>query len=91
MLRWELLDGASLDVAVRYLRDRGYSVYLVADPGETALFRQQFNGMTEARALDRATPVVIPGEVRVYPLGGTAEPPQYAAVAAATRHPRARD
>jgi hypothetical protein len=91
VLRWELLAPSSLDGAVGYLRQRGHDVYLVADPGEVEAFGRHFDGMREAALLDTTRPIVIPGEVRVYPLGGTDEPPQYAAVSAALRRRLARD
>jgi hypothetical protein len=74
VLRWEVLEPQSLDTAVKYLRDRGYNVYLVADAFEEDAFKTRFADERTVSELVRLVPVQI-GVVRVYPLGGTGELP----------------
>ena len=53
VLRWELVEPSSLDIAVAHIRKRGYDVYLVGDTGELDAFRTQFAKTRVVRELDR--------------------------------------
>ena len=53
VLRWELVDPASLDTAIAYLRARGHDVYLVADNGDVAGFKERFANTRAVRDLTR--------------------------------------
>jgi hypothetical protein len=69
VLRWELVDPASLDTAIAHIRTRGHDVYFVGDPKEEIDFKKRFANSETARELDRAKPTVIAG-TKVFALGG---------------------
>jgi hypothetical protein len=64
-LRWDLLDRASLDRALRSMRDAGYDPFLVVDTGEDETFRQRFGG-TSRRAIENLAPLATIGNTTVY-------------------------
>jgi hypothetical protein len=64
-LRWDLLDGRSLDRAVRSLRVAGYEPFLVVDTGEDEEFRQRFSESGQ-RAVAALAPVATIGNTTVY-------------------------
>jgi hypothetical protein len=64
-LRWDLLDGGSLDRAVRSLRVAGYEPFLVVDTGEDEEFRQRFTESGQ-RAVAALAPVATIGNTTVY-------------------------
>jgi hypothetical protein len=64
-LRWDLLDRASLDRALRSLRAAGYDPFLVVDTGEDETFRQRFGGAS-ARAIENLAPLATIGNTTVY-------------------------
>jgi hypothetical protein len=70
ILRWELVDAASFDTAVDYLRARGHEVYLVADDGDVVEFRSRLGNTRAARALDHEKPVDL-GGVRIFAVAGS--------------------
>ena len=55
-LRWDLLDPAWLDRALRSMRAAGYDPFLVVDTGEDEEFRQRFSG-TGQRAVEDLAPL----------------------------------
>jgi hypothetical protein len=67
VLRWELVDAASMDAAVAHIRKRGHDVYFVGDRQEEFDFKKRFATSETARELERAALVVI-GGTRVYTL-----------------------
>ena len=73
-LRFETLDGDSLDEAVRWLTSRGVRSYLLLEEWEIAMFRERFAGQATLARLE--TPLVIyKGErypATLYDLTGTA-------------------
>lgn len=75
VLRWDFLDPAYIDGAIGYLRGRGFNVYLFIEPHEVDAFHRRFTGQAVLEAVDHTDPVELPGNVRVYPLGGTERPP----------------
>ena len=64
-LRWDLLDGGSLDRAVRSLRVAGYEPFLVVDTGEDEEFRQRFSESGQ-RAVAALAPLATIGNTTVY-------------------------
>jgi len=64
-LRWDLLDGGSLDRAVRSLRVAGYEPFLVVDTGEDEEFRQRFSESGQ-RAVAALAPLATIGNTMVY-------------------------
>jgi Dolichyl-phosphate-mannose-protein mannosyltransferase len=64
-LRWDLLDRASLDRAIRSMRAAGYHPFLVVDTGEDEAFRQRF-GETGQHAVEALTPLATIGNTTVY-------------------------
>ena len=73
-LRWEALSPGALDRTVPYLRDKGYSVYLVVDRGEISGFMETFARTHTVGELHDTPPIDVIGAL-VYPLGGTDLPP----------------
>src|SRR5437660_1376888 len=73
-LRWEALSPGALDRTVPYLRDKGYSVYLVVDRGEISGFMETFAQTHTIGELHDTPPIDVIGAL-VYPLGGTDLPP----------------
>ena len=64
-LRWDLLDRASLDRALRSMRDAGYDPFLVVDAGEDRAFRRRFSG-TGQRGVEALAPLATIGNTTVY-------------------------
>jgi Dolichyl-phosphate-mannose-protein mannosyltransferase len=64
-LRWDLLDQASLDRALRSMRAAGYHPFLVVDTGEDEAFRQRFRE-TGQHSVDALTPLATIGSTTVY-------------------------
>ena len=74
VLRWELVDPASLDTAIAHIRKRGHDVYFVGDPHEVSDFKERFANSTAVRELDRGKPVIL-GGTQVFALSGSQSPP----------------
>ena len=74
VLRWELVDPSSLDMAIAHIRRHGHGVYLVVDRQDMADFTQRFANSQVIRELDRGVPVVLNG-TRIFAVGGTPPPP----------------
>jgi hypothetical protein len=70
IVRWEVLDPESLDVAIAYLRGRNLAVYAVLDRGEVEAFKRYFAGQRTAETLDQARWADLDG-VLVYRLSAT--------------------
>jgi hypothetical protein len=64
-LRWDLLDPASLDRAVRELRDAGHDPFLIVDAGEEADFRNRFAPAGQ-NSIDRLMLIATIHRTRVY-------------------------
>jgi hypothetical protein len=62
-LRWDMLDRASLDRAIRSIRDAGYDPFLVVDAGEDEAFLRRFSGQHGVAAL---APLATIGNTTVY-------------------------
>jgi hypothetical protein len=67
VLRFEALDGASLDRAVEYFAGLGRATYFVGDLFEVDMLREQFRGSTSLDALESG-PLADLGGAVVYPL-----------------------
>jgi hypothetical protein len=70
ILRWDLIDPASFDTAVDYIRARGHDVYAVVDDVEESDFARRLSSTRAVRELDREPPVDL-GGVRVFAIGGS--------------------
>ena len=68
VLRWDLMDAASIDAALQYLSDRGYHLYWVGDPVERAIATSRFPGTHFRMRLD-STPLQTVADVQVLDLG----------------------
>jgi hypothetical protein len=75
VLRWELVDPASFDTAVEYLRARGHDVYLVADDGDFVEFKTRMANTRAVRDLDREVPVDL-GGTRIFAMAGSRQLPR---------------
>jgi len=75
VLRWDLFDPAYIDSAIEYLRGRRYNLYLFIDEHEMDQFRRRFHARRILDEIDRGVRIDLPGDVHVYPLGGTERPP----------------
>jgi hypothetical protein len=64
-LRWDLLDRASLDRALRSLRAAGYDPFLVVDAGEDEAFRRRFSS-TAPHTIENLAPLATIGNTTVY-------------------------
>ena len=64
-LRWDLLDRAWLDRALRSLRAAGYEPFLVVDTGEDEEFRRRFSS-TGQGGVAALAPVATIGNTTVY-------------------------
>ena len=64
-LRWDLLDRAWLDRALRSMRAAGYEPFLVVDAGEDDEFRQRFSE-TGQRGVSALAPLATIGNTTVY-------------------------
>jgi hypothetical protein len=64
-LVWDVLDPASLDGALAFLRARGFEPYLLLDSGEEATFRTRFAASPYGR-LDWPPRIEIAPQVRLY-------------------------
>jgi hypothetical protein len=68
VLRWDTVDGPSLERAVGHIADRGYEVYLFLDPGERDAFNERFAGTAVAAQVTPERAVHLRGDVLVYRL-----------------------
>jgi hypothetical protein len=64
-LRWDLLDRASLDRALRSMRNAGYDPFLVVDAGEDQEFLRRFSA-TGQRGVEALAPLATIGNTTVY-------------------------
>ena len=74
ILRWDLVDPASFDTAVDYLKDRGHDVYVIADDGDVAEFKRRVANTRTVRELDHEVPVDL-GGVRIFAIAGSQQLP----------------
>lgn len=68
VLRWEIVDPASLDTAIAHIRKLGHDVYFVGEPQEEIEFKKRFANSQAARELDRGERLVIAG-TRIHAFG----------------------
>ena len=64
-LVWDVLDPASLDVALAFAREKGLEPYLLLDSGEEPAFRERFASSMVGR-LDWPPQIEIAPQVRLY-------------------------
>lgn len=73
-LRYDFLDGDSLDRDIAWLTSRGIRAYALLDPKEADEFRRKFAGQRAAAALEWPALVYEPTNVQLFDFGGVAGP-----------------
>ena len=63
---WDVLPPGSLDAAVQFLRDRGYTPYLLLELDEETPFRQRFRGASLLGELDWPPMLQVGRTIRIY-------------------------